>query len=311
MLFRHQAVRDLAWCCFSSPLLRVLPDSDAEIWPRQSHSADLTWLTRLDNDPTPLLAELAQLKSSRLGLYYEALWRFYWQQHADWELLAHNMQVNLAGKTLGAFDFIAKNKNDYWHIETAVKLYLGFPANQQTPEAWDQWLGPNCNDRLDLKLQRLQHHQLPLSEQGPGRAQLATLVGGQPHWRRAVCLQGYLFYPAQAVMAAPMACDPGHGRGYWWYLRDFARALHAASVHDGYWMILPRHRWLSAGHTEDINELLHGKHFINALQHWVEVNGRPQLITAMVNTDGAWREIMRGFIVPDHWPGTERPSRNK
>ena len=311
--FRHQAVRDLAWCCSSAPLLSELPQSDAVIWPdedaKRNASEVAQWLASIDRAPDALFAELEQQKSTRLGLYYETLWRFYWQQHPDCQLLIQNLQVVDGGQTFGAFDFLIKRKEVFWHIETAVKFYLGVPAAQPTNTSnWNQWIGPNCSDRLDIKLARLQQHQLPLSASKAGLN--ATKIFTDTEWRRALCLQGYFFYPAHdPAMSAPLAAHPEHGKGLWWHLSRFMSALETekSSV---YWMILPRHRWLSPAFAQDINELLYGENLRLALHHWVGTTDRPQLLAAMSKHEDAWIETQRCFVVPDHWPWTATPSRS-
>ena len=46
------------------------------------------------------------------------------------------------------------------HLESAIKYYLHRPPH---PSQWQQWLGPNGRDRLDIKLAHMTEHQLPLS----------------------------------------------------------------------------------------------------------------------------------------------------
>lgn len=301
----HQAVRDLAWCCTSAPLLATLPNSDTAIWPDKSIDIDIDWLIALDQNPTSLFTHLTQFKSTRLGLYYESLWHFYWQQHPQWLLLSRNQQLIQNGITVGAFDFIAQHGADFWHVETAVKFYLGVAQDNQSTSEWQQWIGPHCNDRLDIKLDRLRSHQLPLSTTDIGRQHLTRLTSADTHWQSALCLQGYLFYPANtSSMPAPACAHPQHERGVWWHLHNFLDFLSARTIHHDYWMILPRHQWLSPAQTEDINQLLHGDDLQHHLRHWVANNHRPQLLAAMERSDGVWREKHRGFVVPDHWPRT-------
>lgn len=330
--YQHQEIRDLAWCCFSSPLLQSLPGSDASIWRNRSEAEDRVWLDALDRNPTPLLDHLAQSKSTRLGVYYENLLKFYWLHQPHIRLLAHNVQIhttdNRSGSnlTFGAMDFLIQHVAEFWHLEAAVKFYLGQPAakSESTVDstgdasAWEQWLGPNCNDRLDIKLNRMRQHQLPLSQSEPAQPLLRRVNPEAQPWRRGLCLQGYLFYPGDALMTAPQAAHPQHLRGRWWHLSRFLEELkrpHPAltdEINNGadYWLILPRARWLSPAQTTDIQTLYSAGQLQEALSHWVDHNNRPQLIAAMRKVDQVWLEIARFFIVPDHWPWTGRPSRN-
>ena len=79
---RH--VRDLAWACFSPPLLHTqkLADDQHNV---ANCGLSLTptrtaWLQQLDHNPGPLLDYLAQQSHTRLGLYFEQLWHFFLAQ---------------------------------------------------------------------------------------------------------------------------------------------------------------------------------------------------------------------------------------
>lgn len=313
--FRHQVVRDLAWCCTSPPLLATLPESDAHIHVNTNIRRDLDWLAQLDRNPEPLLLHLAQVKSTRLGIYYESLWHYYWQQHPEAQLLAHNLPLQKPkndkdpGQTLGAFDFLVKMNDQYWHIENAVKFYLGVAENSQAPGRWQQWIGPNCKDRLDIKLEHLRQHQLPLSQHPLAQPLLHQLTGEDQVWHRALCLQGYLFYPALLPPATrisqPPASNPRHARGTWWHLKDFLR-----ETQQGYSLALPRERWLSVAQTADIHELLSGESLRQLVQHWAGEREQPLMLAALRKDGEIWREHARSIVVPNHWPWTALPSRN-
>jgi hypothetical protein len=313
--FTHQVVRDLAWCCLSPPLLDHLPASDAQVWNNNDRTRDLNWLTTLDQHPRALIAHLTSVKSTRLGIYYENLWRFYWQEHPQARLLAHNLQIHEQGKgknkggTLGAFDFLVQVHNTFWHMESAVKFYLGVPNGDHKDNGdhsnndasqWQQWIGPNCNDRLDIKLEHMRQHQLPLSQQLAAQPTLSKLANGLQHWQRALCLQGYFFYPALQKMNAPVASCAQHARGDWWHLRDFLQ-------HDSgrYWLPLAREQWLSPAQTQDMHALYAGKNLAELVQDWAGERARPLMLAAMQKDGGKWRETARSFIVPNHWPWTD------
>lgn len=300
----------------SPPLLQNLPGSDAQIWINTGAEECLLWMRQLDRDPNKLYQHLAQVKSTRLGIYFENLWDFYWRHQPHIQVLAHELQLRISESnprvnvTRGAFDFLIQIDNDeFYHIETAVKFYLGMPDGTDGPSEWHQWLGPNCNDRLDLKLTRLIQHQLPLSQQPFAQPILNQLAGGDKRWQRALSLHGYFFYPATQTMAAPRASSPHHLRGKWWYLQDFI-----AEGIDNYnadcWLFLTRDRWLSPAQSRDIYELYNGESLFEFVRHWVEMREQPILLAAMKKEGDIWLEQARCFVVPDHWPWTARPSRN-
>jgi hypothetical protein len=298
---QHQAVRDLAWCCFSAPMMHELPESDAamlsvssdQLWP---------WLCTLDQQPEPLLAHIAQVKSTRLGIYYETLWRFYFSHRPEWELLQHNLQVERRSITLGAFDFLCRRGNEYWHIETAVKFYLCNTKNEQDAHNWRHWIGPSSHDRLDIKLAHLRQHQLPLHQTAEAKTQLQALYPQASDWKTGLCLQGYLFSPAP-MNYGPAFSQENHGSGHWWYLQDFLHYVGEKSKQE--WIIVERQRWLSPVHSNNSDELICGTDLIQQLQKQVGEIKRPLLIAAMKKLDkkdDCWQEGWRGFVVPDTWP---------
>jgi uncharacterized protein len=313
---QHQVVRDLAWCCFSPPMMNELPGSHANILPFDNQSL-WPWLYTLDRQPQVLLEHLHQIKSTRLGIYYEALWHFYFANHPQWELLKHNLQIDRNGVTLGAFDFLCRRGEEYWHIETAVKFYLCSASNTTDAQAWKYWMGPEGQDRLDLKLNHLRQHQLPLHQFPEAKYLLETLYPDAKNWHTGLCLQGYLFSPAQHT-GEPAFSHPHHGRGHWWFARDILDRLSEYSP--AYWLILERNQWLSPAHETGQGKLLTNNQLGEKI-YGLDLTCRPLLIALMQLQDPGdvaeeyWIEESRLFVVPDGWPhhsdrpGTASPSR--
>lgn len=322
---RHQAVRDLAWCCFSAPMMHELPGTSISILPFTNHSL-WPWLHTLDQQPQPLLDHLHQLKSTRLGIYYEALWHFYFANHPEWELLQHNLQIDRNGVTLGAFDFLCRRGNEYWHIETAVKFYLCSASNPLEAYDWKYWIGPESKDRLDLKLNHLRQHQLPLHQEPEAQLPLGLLYPDAQEWNTGLCIQGYLFSPAQRSNK-PAFVHSHHERGSWWHLTQFLQEI--AAQPEQRWLVLERQQWLSPAHCTDVATLLTTEQLAEKLLNDVDGAQRPQLVAAMElnkwlnNSENqpensiCWIESARLFVVPDDWPdyssvrpGKASPARN-
>jgi hypothetical protein len=191
------------------------------------------------------------------------------------------------------------------HWEVAVKFYLHY----QQPDGRVLWYGPNPRDRLDLKLQRLFHHQLALSlrPEAAGALQHAGLTWPVFTWPvlPRLLLKGYLFYPSSSNWRNHPALpelSPHHLRGWWTYLDPFE--IPNASE-DRRWLSLPRLKWLApAVRRESEQELMNIEQLhsfcLESLQH----KQKPPLIAEMCVTEaGAWREVSRGFVVPQYWPG--------
>jgi hypothetical protein len=75
--------------------------------------------------------------------------------------LYENIQV-IEDKTIGEIDFIIEDKNtkQVIHMELAYKFYLFDPSISSEPI--NNWIGPNRNDSLQEKLEKLKTKQFPL-----------------------------------------------------------------------------------------------------------------------------------------------------
>jgi hypothetical protein len=300
--FRHQPVRDLAWACLSPPMMADM--SGAPIWQSPDPAQDLAWFAALDQDPAPLLNYLDQHSSQRLGLYFEQLWRFYWLHHPQAELIAHNLQVvnHTSGQTLGAFDFLLTLDGNYWHMETAVKFYLGLASTDGAASDWQDWRGPGAEDRLDLKLRRLLDHQLALSRDPLTLAQLDPSFANHP-WKPCLRLAGYLFYPHDTAMAPPRLVHPQHLRGHWCHWRQWQTVCDKLSDSD--WLALERYQWLSPAFCDQEEKLLRGEQSRQVLHRSLQLLQRPVLMARMEAATDGWWEVERWFVVPDAWPQSD------
>lgn len=262
-------------------------------------------LSALDRDPAPLLQSLSGLKSTRLGIYFEALWRFFIETDPQLELKAANVPIAAAGKTLGEFDLIIfdRDRGNHLHIELASKYYL--KANtpfQMTGGPLSGWLGPNTRDRLDLKVDRLLRHQVRLSERPEAAGILRELEIRK--LEKAVVLKGCLFYPqaeASEVFTPAAELNPEHPHGRWLHHTD----IHAVIDCDDYWHLLERPRWLSPAlfSTKNHPALLDRTALRSHLQHYFsQPAARPQMLCAMTELNNYWVERARYMITPDTWP---------
>ena len=81
---------------------------------------------------------------------------------ANYSVLFENVQLKENKITVGEIDFIIQNRltNQLIHLELAYKFYLFDPNNSSTP--LNNWIGPNRNDSLQNKLEKLKTKQFPL-----------------------------------------------------------------------------------------------------------------------------------------------------
>jgi hypothetical protein len=301
-------VRDLAWLLFSVPLLRGQPPAGelaSAFETAQERAATVSWLRELDRDSSALRQALAATSIARLGRYAECLLGYFLQHGPACRLVAANVALRLAGRTIGECDFLVETASGRrLHWELAVKCYLH--AGGERAELSD-YVGPNLRDRFDLKLAHLLGHQLPLS----AREEFGALGHVGP-WQPQMFVKGWLFYRwGEAPPAAP-AVDPAHHRGFWATRGDW-RALSAALA-GARWAELPRLAWLAprpAIQDEGVEAagLVSADTMADALADRFAQQAAPTMVATFErdgSAPGHWRETQRGFVVPDEWPDEAR-----
>jgi hypothetical protein len=293
---RDPAVRDLAWLLFSPDLLRAQPPAGMLAEPFESAdeaAATLDWLVAEDARPDALHRHIAAAHVTRLGRYAECLLAWSLQHGPAARLVAANVALRRNGLTLGECDFLVQTQaSRRLHWELAVKCYLH--AGESRAQLAD-YVGPNLQDRFDVKLRRLLDHQLPLS----ARAEFASLGHAGP-WDAQMFIKGWLFYRDDGTPAEPAEIDPNHARG-WWTTRADWPAL--AAPRGDAWAVLPRLQWLSRRRRSG-DAAAAGLFDIPALSAQLAQHSGPTMVAAFAadDKDGAWRETSRGFVVPDPWP---------
>jgi len=80
----------------------------------------------------------------------------------NYDVLYENIQQTENNKTIGEIDFILADKvaEQLIHMELAYKFYLYDPRISSDPI--NNWIGPNRNDSLKEKLDKIKSKQLPL-----------------------------------------------------------------------------------------------------------------------------------------------------
>lgn len=276
-LLAHDYQRDLLWSVFG-PALLDCPWSPAEpAWLQQSPISH--WPDWADHIPRP-----APFRSSRLGLMFEQIWHQYFDQQAiHWQA---NLQVQQDKRTLGELDLLIQHGQQPWHLELALKFYLGFG---------NDWIGPNRRDYLADKIRHTRDKQLALSQHPAARRLLAQY--GWHQIQPQALMRGCLFHPANPEIEAllPAEVNPQHWRGLWLHQAD-ARQL----LPDSRWYLLAKPQWLSPARVPfsvDRSRLL--QHIDIHFRH---LNGALCAVEVAQNPAGHWCEQQRWLIMPDHWP---------
>jgi hypothetical protein len=98
----------------------------------------------------------------RLGHLVEKIVSELIKLSTNYKLLYENVQLIEDKKTVGEIDYLIENKNtnQLIHLELAYKFYLFDPTI--SPESINNWIGPNRNDSLINKLEKLKDLQFPL-----------------------------------------------------------------------------------------------------------------------------------------------------
>jgi len=285
--FHTADVQDLAWALLSPSLMKTTDHSQhcSEAFYQQAFNDILPHLIQLDQHPKPLQDHLERTTSHRLGPHFERLWLYWLRHNSRYECLAHNVQIQEEGKTLGEFDMIVQDKNsgEIEHWELAIKFYLGIPPlNNET-----HWLGPHQKDRLDLKFHHLVEKQLKLSTLA-----LARKYCEQQGWkitRSRLISKGRLFYPLNAERTHPGNIEKHHLIGHWMTESDFR--IHFARAQQTKFHWLDKDEWMvlrnrPATSFTHIDERLQKQRYPHPVQ--------------LLVTD--WHEQpIRLFIVPENW----------
>ncbi|MDR5805444.1 DUF1853 family protein [Caballeronia sp. LZ001] len=164
------------------------------------------------------------------------------------------------------------------------------------------YVGPNLQDRFDLKHARLLTHQSTLT----ARPEFIAL-GYEGPWEPRLFIKGRLFYRDEGVASAPEIGEQ-HLRGWWMTASDWREKRGTASNahYERAWIVQPRLAWLASRRlrADDANALLAEASVIHARLQEIAM---PTMIAAYRRDDaGNWSEESRGFIVPDDWPERAR-----
>lgn len=177
-----------------------------------------------------------------------------------YELLAQNIQVFEDQQTLGEFDFFIEDQllNQKLHVELVFKFYL---YDSTILSETNRWIGPNRNDFLIRKLDRLRNHQLPLLR-NPGAIKMLEVMGLHPErLKQKVCFKANLFVPRSQMNRDFPFINSKCLAGYWIFRKEFS-----AEEYGDYQFFSPRKRDWPAG--PESNSIW--KSF-ESVQHEVEV----------------------------------------
>ena len=99
-------------------------------------------------------------KNTRLGKRVESFVSCYLQQIEEISIVQENIQIQKEQITIGELDCILNQEQIPIHLEIVYKFYL-YDTSVGATEI-EHWIGPNRNDSLVQKIEKLSTKQLPL-----------------------------------------------------------------------------------------------------------------------------------------------------
>jgi hypothetical protein len=166
--------------------------------------------------PESLNVEIPQ--NVRLGHQVEKMVGQLIRASSNYEMLLENIQIIDDKVTLGEIDFVieeVKSKRQI-HLEMAYKFYLYDPAISD--EKILNWIGPNRNDSLNQKLEKLRKKQFPLLFH-PKAAEMFERVDLE-NMDQALCLMVNLYIPYEFSEEFTPEFQPGI-KGYYINVKTF------------------------------------------------------------------------------------------
>jgi uncharacterized protein len=299
---------DLRWLLLSPPLLN--PEYTEFTQKIVLHDATEVaqidiWLQGLEapEQREKLIAWMASKPAKqivRLGRYAEHLVEFYLRFGPLERLVAANLQIRAAAlamqrkdfTTLGEVDFLLRDTDDKpFHWELAVKYFVC--RNIAKPRV-DDLVGPDSAETFDQKIDKVMGKQLVQTPPSPY---------DQTMWQPQAFTRGWMFYRSGKDIPVIAELATNHLKGFWVEHKDLTELV------NGHYYIVPRARWLSpvalsndlAAELIDLSTL-HAK----SLSIWanqIALSRWPGgvLVARVEAANGGWREVERGFIMPDNW----------
>lgn len=132
----------------------------------------------------------------RLGKLTEQFVLFELEQDESVRLLKSNIQVFRDQITIGELDCLIRQSEVNIHLEIVYKFYLYDPS---VLTELDRWVGPNRNDSLVLKLNKLKDKQLPLLYHQETAKVLNGLNLRPDEFIQRLCFKAQLFVPFDAL----------------------------------------------------------------------------------------------------------------
>ena len=163
-----------------------------KLWQNTFHDLIQFRNTQINKLPTP---NDINRSNKRLGKLAEDLFSFWVKNQPDYKIVFENLQIINKKQTIGELDvcLFSFSLKKYIHLELITKFYLYNPAFNCN--SIDAWIGPNRNDSLKNKIEKLTHKQLPLLHNTVTKERLSEYHINTENIIQQVCFKAWLFTP--------------------------------------------------------------------------------------------------------------------
>ena len=281
---KQQWLHALHWVKTQPGLIEGLPGGHDPLMKQGDDRLDQL----MRKDAEGLLRLLTGPRTHKVGIAFEALILWGIEQGLGYTCLGKDIQIQDGKRTMGALDLVLRAPDGaIEHWELAYKLFLQCDSNT----GWSSWLGPRGRDRLDAKLRKMLHRQLPMSEVSEALQALMNL-GVEKIDRRRLIMQGTLFCPWGSP---PQRAFQAHqeAQGIWIRLSQIAALTRRYP--EGRWIQLHKPFWF--GPAALTSQALSTTAFRQAVEQANE--DTPQLWSFRIEPGQSKQTLV--FIVAEDW----------
>lgn len=256
------------------------------------------WAAQLVMGESCLPPQVLHATGQLLGKHFEALIGCWLDASPHFRLRAQGTQLQVGKQTVGELDFLVDDlrRGRTLHIEVASKFYLA----AEDGAAWENWIGPSGrHDTLRHKMDKLVT-QLAASRLEPAKAFMAEhrIANPQP----VLLMKGWFFhhYTRLNQHKGPRWAHPNYNAGWWCKPNEAFDVMGSDHVRI---LPLPKGRWLGRFHPVAGDPPLHWSRLEAVLTDHFNRTRKALLCAIVIEGDGGWEELSRGFVVHPGWPG--------
>jgi hypothetical protein len=232
------------------------------------------------------IEELTLARRGPLGHYFEMLIGTLFCISPEIESTHKNVVVRDGKITLGEFDLLYKKRGHWYHLEMAIKFYLG--TSDKTSSF--NWYGPGLRDNLGRKCALMNNHQLKLTKYDSANDVLRSLSINSVESEGL--LLGSLFHPfvdwRSKLKITPSNVSRNHANGWWMFSSDFFSLAKTSHIH---YLPLMKCDWITSAEIQTPPSKSNPRDIKHPKMVAVYKQGK----------QNQFYEVQRGFIVPKGW----------